>query len=419
VTLRGDVSPWVEDLDLRLSLQRYSEALRRTRPSVEQRWHNEVTTEGLAVSARTRPQRFGDAALSFAYGADGYADVVRSRADQRFTDIDVAFDLSRGSYLDGSRYLTGGLFGQLVLDVTRFVELRGGARGAWVKASAPADPQSASRAIDADYAAAVAQAGVTLHAAEGVDVALNYDQGFRAPNLDDLTARQQVGPGFQFENDALRPERAHTLELGMHARHDVLSLDLWTFATFIEGAILRAPRTAQDCPAQTPACATSRELYQLVNAQTTSRIFGAEGGITLFLPQDITLRNVTSYAFGDGPRVPDGSAQGRGPLSRVPPLHGSLELRHRHLASGVYTTFALRWALRQDRLSVTDLGDARIPPGGTPGYAVLDLRAGYRMREHLVLSLSLDNLLDAPYRVHGSSINGPARGISAGVSMGY
>ena len=42
---------------------------------------------------------------------------------------------------------------------------------------------------------------------------------------------------------------------------------------------------------------------------------------------------------------------------------------------------------------------------------MLDLRVGWRWRDHLRAGVSLENALDSPYRVHGSSINGPGRSL--------
>ncbi len=419
--LRGDVVPAVQDLDLRISLQGYDEDVERSRPTsfVSQRWRTQIVTEGVAFSARSPSWEHDDWSMFLSYGGETYADLVDAEAQQTFTDIDLTFELSRGAYLNGSKYQTSGAFSQVTLAHSDWVELRGGGRASHVRARAPADPESGTGAVDQRHTAFVGQAGTTFHANSAVDLSLNYDQGFRAPNLDDLTARQQVGPGFQFENADLNPERAHTLELGIAARLPWLSIDVWAFGTRIQNAITRALRSEQDCPEQTPACAGSRVHYQLVNARGDSHVVGTEGGVTLFLPYDITFRSVASYAVGDGPRVPDGTTKRRAPLSRIPPLNGNLELRYRHLASGAYAAAAVRWADAQTRLSLVDKSDARIPSGGTPGYATLDLRAGWRVRGHFVLSLSFDNVFDAAYRVHGSSINGPGRGLSAGLSIGY
>ncbi|PKN36255.1 MAG: hypothetical protein CVU63_17170, partial [Deltaproteobacteria bacterium HGW-Deltaproteobacteria-20] len=107
----------------------------------------------------------------------------------------------------------------------------------------------------------------------------------------------------------------------------------------------------------------------------------------------------------------------RVPLSRVPPLNGTLDVRWSP-SPPTYFGADLRWARLQDRLAPTDLNDPRIPLGGTPGYAVFDLRAGWRMQRRLVLAAVLENLFDSAYRVHGSSVNGPGRGVSISLEAG-
>ena len=62
--------------------------------------------------------------------------------------------------------------------------------------------------------------------------------------------------------------------------------------------------------------------------------------------------------------------------------------------------------------------DARIPLGGTPGFAVFDLRCGYRVGRKLLVALVLENVGDAAYRYHGSSVNGAGRGLALNVELG-
>ena len=76
-----------------------------------------------------------------------------------------------------------------------------------------------------------------------------------------------------------------------------------------------------------------------------------------------------------------------------------------------YTQLGLRWALRQNRLSFGDEIDHRIPYGGTPGYTVYHASIGVRS-EGWTLNLTFENLTDAIYRIHGSSVNGAGRGLS-------
>jgi hemoglobin/transferrin/lactoferrin receptor protein len=71
-----------------------------------------------------------------------------------------------------------------------------------------------------------------------------------------------------------------------------------------------------------------------------------------------------------------------------------------------------RAAARQDRLSPDDRRDTqRIPPGGTPGWATLNFRAGWEWRRTLFVNAALENALDVDYRLHGSGFNQPGRDV--------
>jgi outer membrane receptor protein involved in Fe transport len=132
------------------------------------------------------------------------------------------------------------------------------------------------------------------------------------------------------------------------------------------------------------------------------------------LPEGVSVRATVSYAWGE---APDPNSAARVAVSRVPPLHGALEGRYRHAETGLYAGAALRWAAPQDRLAPADVADARIPTGGTPGWATVDLWGGLRLDERLLLSLVVENLFDVAYRVHGSSINGPGIGVMASATV--
>ena len=91
-------------------------------------------------------------------------------------------------------------------------------------------------------------------------------------------------------------------------------------------------------------------------------------------------------------------------------MNGTAEVRWRR-PGGFYAGAGLRWAGRQDRLSLGDMNDERIPKGGTPGFAVIDLRGGYRAGKTFGLGVVAENITDAAYRYRGSSVNGPGFGL--------
>ncbi|QQR90867.1 MAG: TonB-dependent receptor [Myxococcales bacterium] len=420
VAIRASELLFLRDLDLSVSYQRYDEQRRRERPRsyIRHQWKDAVDT--LGINFRSATEAFELSEYMFAklrFGFQGLVDQVSSSAKTLFTDLEQTTYQSRGLYIDGSRYFTLGLFSELEVYATRWLTLYTGARLSTIGARTPEDTQSETKGVNKNYSAIVGRFGLDIRLHENSSLFFNVDQGFRAPNLDDLSARTQVGPGFQYENPKLGPEYSTTFELGLRSKTEFMRADTWLFATVLEDAITRSVQDATLCPPETPACASSRARYQLINAPKDSLILGSEGALSFFFPYDLTLRASASYAWGQGPDLIN--PEKKVPLSRVPPLNGTAEARWSHPDTGFYATSVVRWALAQRRLAPSDFSDARIPSGGTPGYAVFDLRAGWLFNEKLALHLIFENIFDAPYRTHGSSINGPARGIRAFFSAAW
>jgi iron complex outermembrane receptor protein/hemoglobin/transferrin/lactoferrin receptor protein len=432
--LRGDAGRELRDVSLTASYQRYHERRVNDFPAafVRTSGRDDVDTLGLAFHASTRRFALGRAAegsdfepgLTLRYGLDAYRDTVASTAVFTFTDVGITLPELRGQYVDGSWFAQGGVFAEGELAPFPWLTVRAGIRLGGARAHAPPDVESGTRAVDLATSALVGRGGVEVALSDQVTVLANVDQGFRAPNLDDLTARSITGPGYQFENPTLEAERSLGGELGVRVEHSRVAFEAWGFATTLDAAMTRVARPGTECPPGDSACTASRVRFQLVNAPRPVRMGGGEGLVRVSLPWGFTLRAGVAYAIGDQPNpTPRASASAaayaeRVPSSRIPPLNGTAELRWRHRPTGVYLGSGVRWALAQTRLAPQDLSDARIPLGGTPGYAVLDLRAGWRWREYAVVALVVENVFDAAYRVHGSSVNGPGIGVLLSVSGG-
>jgi len=419
------LGPVVDQLRATLSWQQQRErrTMARPRAAVQHTGRDVVDSLGLTALARSPRLALADALdLQLEAGLDTYHDLVSSAAWIAFTDIDVTARRSRGQYLEGSRYTYGGLYAQAGLEAFGQLRARAGARLSWIDARAPDDPESGTRAVERSWLPMVGNAGLEWRPLSSLAVLVNYDRSFRAPNLDDLTSRQQTGPGFQFENPALGPEQADTFELGLRLSAPIL-LEAWGFRTTLHDAVVKSPRQDADCPPDTPACQASWTKLQLVNAPADAALWGVEGSLLAELPWGLEARASVAWTWGEGPNVtprptdPDAAYQARVPLSRVPPLNGTVELVWRS-AFGLTLGADVRWATRQDRLALSDLSDARIPRGGTPGFAVLDLRASARLAERLLVSVAMENVLDAAYRYHGSSVNGPGRSFIFLIDLG-
>jgi iron complex outermembrane receptor protein/hemoglobin/transferrin/lactoferrin receptor protein len=410
-----------------LSWQKQHERRAQNRPSLFSinGGRDDVNTFGATLQMRTDLFRASDNLRWLVrYGADAYHDRVTSVAWLEFTDVDVIRSRSRGQYLDGSSYTWGGAYGEVELQPWTKWAVRAGSRLGIASALADADTESGTEAVDATWVSPVANIGAEYWANDWLTFTASVDQGFRAPNLDDLTSRQQTGPGFQLENAALSPERSLTSEIGARARSERVTVDLWVYRMAIREGIARAARDAEDCPQNTAQCAASWSRFQLVNTPGISTVHGVEGGVEVEVVTGLKVRGTLAWSVGSQrnlqprPTNPDTPYDERVPLSRIPPLNGTGEVTWRH-PSGVWLGGALRWATMQDRLAPSDQSDRRIPIGGTPGFITADLRAGYRFQNHVTAGLVFENLTDAAYRYHGSSVNGAGRSISINLEAGW
>jgi outer membrane receptor protein involved in Fe transport len=423
VSYDGDLPGMALRARVTLSYQRQHEKRTLVRPApafVEYGGRDDVDTFGLTSKLVTAWQDLGaDVRVRAHYGADAYLDRISSSAYIAFTNLDVLLKQSRGQYLSGSGYLQGGLFALTELSLGAPVTVRAGGRAGLARARSPSDPESGTLPVSRTWPLLAGMAGVEWQITPWLAMFGNLDRSVRAPNLDDLTSRQQTGPGFQFENPSLGPEIGTTADLGLRLGTGPLTFEAWGYRAWLEHAMTRGLRSQADCPPETPQCGTSKRRVQLVNVAGVSRIDGVELWGRAHVSRLATVTATVSYAYGEGPSpsAPDNPDAPREPLSRIPPLNGTIDARVGR-PDGVFGGAGFRWAREQTRLSTTDYGDARIPRFGTPGFGVLDLRLGYRMRRELVTALVLENVTDAAYRYHGSSINGPGRGILLSLESG-
>ena len=415
VAIEARLGAWAERARVVASVQKQHERRIRYRPRsyVELGGRDDVWSLGLSATATTAARATGPFTVQVDYGADVHRDTVESVAWLEFTDLDYVRYDSRGQFITGSSYGTGGAFVAPV--VTRGpVTLRAGARVGFAAAAAPGDEESATTAIDRRWTTTAAYAGAQWQVAPAVAVMATVDRSFRAPNLDDLTGRQAAGPGFQFENPALGPELANTLEVGTRIASRHGWAEGFGYVTRVDDAIARSLREISDCPPSARDCQGAWFRYQLVNLDGPATVAGLELAIGGEYRR-ITGRATLGYAHGSGPNPEERPADPnipyleRVPLSRIPPLGGTVELRHGWDRG--YVGAGLRWSTAQTRLAPSDRGDPRIPFGGTPGHAVVDLRAGWQLGARVRTNVVLENVGDAAYRHHGSSINGAGRSL--------
>jgi outer membrane receptor protein involved in Fe transport len=433
VGLDGDLGAAAKKARVRVSLQRQHEFRTRARPLsfVRNGGIDNVTTLGVGAAFETAriqlDKREKRVWADLFWGADAYFDHVGSEAWVQFTDTDRLVPYARGQYLDGSSYTNVGAYLRGELNVRSWLTAVLGARAAYVSANLAEDRELNVGTLSKTFPGTGGEARVLVRPSAGVEFSYGVDQSFRAPNLSDLSQRQQTGPGFQLDNTSIEAERQWTMELGAAVRSERLRFDAWVFRSVITGYLTLQPRSVASCPSgrSGDSCASSWSRYELVNAGEPSVIQGVEASVKWRPIDALRLQATFTGTRGDGPN-PGGAVafktarvtSARVPLTRIPPVNGTVEARL-SLPRDVYAGMGLRWALAQTRLAVNDLTDYRIPTGGTPGFVTVDLRAGVRIKRRLIFTAQLENLFNVAYRTHGSAVNGAGRGFSFGLEAGF
>lgn len=235
-------------------------------------------------------------------------------------------------------------------------------------------------------------------------------QAFRAPNLGDLS-RLGASRSDEIESAAagLKPERFTNFELGLKHRGEKVRISATAFHTLLDDYITSTP--------------TGRVIdgQRQVTKQNSSNghMQGAHGEIEWDIAQHWTLFSGLSWTAGKADAF-SGNDIRREPLSRIPPLMGFYGLRWTSTNGKLWAELSGTTAARADKLNTADQQDTqRIPPNGTPGYTLINLRLSYQATEAITLHAGLDNILDQAYRVHGSGSNEPGFGATLGVKVRF
>jgi hemoglobin/transferrin/lactoferrin receptor protein len=95
-------------------------------------------------------------------------------------------------------------------------------------------------------------------------------------------------------------------------------------------------------------------------------------------------------------------------LSRLMPPTGQFGVRWDSENKKIWAEAVCTVAGHQEHMPARDVMDTdRIPPGGTPGYCTLDIRAGWTPKEGLEFWAALENVTNTSYRIVGSGVNEP------------
>lgn len=399
----------VDQVQLTISEQHWrEEALRVRSNSKQQREFFDSTMQGVDLQF-TSNSAWG----KWTYGVDAYADKVDSGRKDYLANGNLDKVRIQGPIGDDARFNQAGAFVQLNHYFTPRTELIMGSRQNWVSANIGIyeDPVSKSAASYAQHwDKAVSSARLSWDATGDKSTYLwgGVSQSFRAPNIADLS-RYGASRSTEFEVAAtgLAPETYLTYELGLKQVKQQYYWSVNYYYTDISNYI-----------ASTPTGNNINGLTEVSKKNATSGYMqGIELAANLELDANFSLFSVINWQRGELD-VPD--TQQREPFSRSMPSSTQWGIEWHSTESAAWAKVIWQQVSTARRLSAADKEDTeRIPPGGTPGYDLVSVRAGTTFWSNTQLTLALENILDETYRTHGSGSNEPRLGINASVRFMY
>ncbi len=386
----------VREVHASISWQRQSEVQDRIKGSGSRELQGlEVNTLGLFVTAVSET-----AIGELTYGLDYYRDWVNSFSSDNPIQGPVADDAS---------YDLLGLFVQDRIVVSEDFEIYVGGRFTWARAQADSvNVNGKRRSLDEDWFNFSGSGRFVWFIGEEQhwNIFGGVSQGFRAPNLSDLTRDADFGGGVEKPAPDLDPETFVMFELGTKAEYDDFEMQAAVFYYLIQDQILRVPSGVGG-------------VFNKINSDD-GYLFGVELGAAWQFAPAFTLFGNIAWLEGKEDSVLPSGQRFDDYISRLMPLMGQVGVRYDWQEHPVWVELVMHWALEADRLSLRDQSDTeRIPPGGTPGYVVGTIRGGWRFHENASLVVAIENFTDENYRVHGSGQNMPGLNVVASVEVRF
>lgn len=361
------------------------EIISRATPNLQTR---ELTTVGTLGMSLQFHNRWGDR-QNFTYGLEYYRD--------EFDTSKHALDLVTRTWNaqlpgtpNGATYESLGAYLQDEIQLSERSDLIAGMRYSRFESAG----RIASTQLSFDTDNITASVNALYRLTPHLNLVAGLAQGFRAPNMEDFFGR--VDFVSEILNTELKPEESLTRELGFKYWSGALSGEVFYFDTDYEGFIDRVTIA--------PGVRQRRNIADV-------RIRGIEGALQYRWKDRWLLIGTAAWTHGEDENTGE-------PIRRIPPLNGSLRLRHL-TTDRLWLEMAAVLANRQDRLAPGDLTDPRIPPDGTAGYAAFDLTASFSPSAQHQLLLTLENITDKGYKTHGSGIYAPGRSLNVGYRLAF
>jgi TonB-dependent heme/hemoglobin receptor len=373
------------------------EEITKKKPKLETRDKDEIQTFGASIELHSTLNEQN----LLTYGFEFYSDNVSSARDTVNLTTNYSGSV-KPQFPDGTKYQTFGAFLQNQFSLNPFSLIAGVRYSAFRFQGTLDAPFGETISTPSDVTLSLN--GLYKLMENHLNLIAGVSQGFRAPNVDDIAVFGKSGSGsgarFDTPSPGLQPEKSINVESGFKYQDEQATASLFYYSSWYKDLIVPKPGTYNGSDSL-----SGLRVYQRQNVGEAT-IQGVNFSVNYKLNSSFSLRSEVSWTEGD-------NTSDNEPLSRIPPLRGLLGISYQ--TESYWLEYSNLFAKEQLRLSSNDKKDFRIGTNGTAGYWIVNLRGGITFSEQLSTIITLENVLDQHYKIHGSGIYSPGRNLIVGL----
>ncbi|MFM2393584.1 MAG: hypothetical protein RLZZ546_1566 [Bacteroidota bacterium] len=386
---------WFNKIEFTTSLQNKKEqrAYKKNGTSTNTTESDQVSTQGITLKLSSLFTKFWSAKS----GVEYYRDLVNSKTT-KIDELKLSQLEVRGLYPDNSKFISTSIYSIHYLKFKQ-LQVQIGARYNAFNITIPITEINNGEAIKLKPSSLVYNLGVTYYITNQHSFFASHNKGFRAPNIDDMGSLGVIDFRYEIPNYNLKPEESYQSEIGYRWQGEKVKLQTSFYNIELHNIISRVKKEGE--------VINGYNVYIKENQQR-AQIRGVEFSFDFKFSNSFSLYTNATYLHGQNKTINE-------PLRRIPPLNGRTILSYTRNKLNTQLEFA--YAKKQDRLAQGDKDDNRIPKGGTPGWAVMNIHSSYELK-WATLYLGLNNLLNRDYRLHGSGLNAMGRSVMMTLKFG-
>lgn len=348
----------------------------------------------------------------FYYGFENVFNRVGSKGIR--TNIeDQSTEATNTRYPDGSTWDYSSFYGSMRYRINPELTLNTGFRLNSIFLNGTVDtsffPLPVS-SIDNNFSAVNGSAGLSYSPDDKWQWNLNLSNGFRAPNIDDISKIFDSSPGtVVIPNSDLKPEFLYAADFSLaYKPNKKTHFEIGLYYSYLQNALARAAFTlnGQD------SIIYDGELSQVQAVQNidAATVWGLQGSMEINLAKDLNFRANAHYNNGE---TEDGDA-----LRHVSPFFTSAHLVHSYKIAQIDLYGMYNGPVNYDRLAPNEREKAYLYASDSdgnpysPSWFTLNLRVQLELSKKLNLQLGLENITDQRYRPYSSGISAVGRSVS-------